>query len=145
MMIIGQMHNLHVTGMSTWCCIICTIACNGIWTMIFLIVIVNTEYHIIVLNSVFQISIVSAEYFAVWVSIRVPVALEFVCFTICRLLQLPRTGSRIFDLELHLQLGPHISVDMVKTMFFYNCSTCKQLLMILLCHQSFIVLSGNSI
>ena len=40
-------------------CIICTIACNGIRTMIFLIVIVNPEYHIIVLiarDSVLQFS-----------------------------------------------------------------------------------------
>ena len=32
-----------------------------------------------------------------------------------------------------------------QNMFFYNCYTCKQLLMILLYHQSFIVLSGNTI
>ena len=80
-MIIDQIHNLHVTGMSTWCLyylhncmlqmcvhddgIICTIACYGIRTMIFLIVTVNPEYHIIVLivrDSVFQLWIVSAEF-----------------------------------------------------------------------------------
>ena len=74
MMIILQMCNLHVTGMSTCCLyylhycmlqmwvhddgIICTIACNGIRAMIFLIVIVNPEYHIIVLiahDSVFAV------------------------------------------------------------------------------------------
>ena len=125
-------------------CIICTIACNGIITMIFLIVIVNPEYHIIVLNyrsrfGFSDINIVSVELFAVWVSICVLVAVEFVCFTICRPLQLPRTGTRIFDLELHLKLGTHISVDTVKTILFCNCYTCKQLLMILLCHQWFIV------
>ena len=47
--------------------IICTIACYGIGTIIFLIVIVNMEYHIIVLitrYSVFQISIVSTAFWS---------------------------------------------------------------------------------
>ena len=50
MMIIGQMHDFHVTGVST---------------IIFLIANVNMEYHIIVLiahDFVCQISIVSAEF-----------------------------------------------------------------------------------
>ena len=80
-MIIGQMHNFHFTGMSTWCLyylhdcmlqmrvnddgIICTIAINGIRTMTFLIVIVNPEYHIIFLivrDSVILLWSVSAEF-----------------------------------------------------------------------------------
>ena len=81
-------------------CTICTVACYGIGTIIFLIVTVNMEYHIIVLiarDFVFQTSVVaawiwfllvSAELFAVWVSIRVNISLEVVGFTICRPLQL---------------------------------------------------------
>ena len=81
-------------------CTICTIACYGIATIIFLIVTVNMEYSIIVLiarDIVFQTSIVSAwisfllvsaELFAVCVSIHVNVSLEVVGCTICRPSQL---------------------------------------------------------
>ena len=113
-----------------------TIEIYGIGTIIFLIVTVNNEYHIIVLiacDFVFQISVisiwisfllVSAELFVVWVSIHVNIALEFVGFTICHPLQLVLqaltldlywysnfrlwswTGIWIFNWDSDLHLGP---------------------------------------
>ena len=90
-----------------------------IGTIIFLIVTVNMEYHIIVLiarDFVFQTSIgsvwisfllVAAELFAILVSIHVNGSLEFVSSTICRPLQLPQQASTL-DLacDSNLRLGP---------------------------------------
>ena len=100
-------------------CTICTIASYVIGTIIFLIVTVNMEYHIIVLiarDFVFQTSIisvwilfllVSAELFAVLVSIRVNGVLEFVSFTICLPLELPQQASTLdLDCDSNLRLGP---------------------------------------
>ena len=55
--------------------------------------------------------------------------------------------SCLLDLnwDLHLPLGTHISVDMVITMFFYNRQTRKQLIIIVLYHQSFIVFINNKL
>ena len=89
------------------------IACYGIGTIIFLIVTVSMEYHIIVLitcNFVFQRSIVSvwisfllvsAVLFAVWVSIRVYRSLEVVGVTICHPFAI---SAASFELALGLLL-----------------------------------------
>ena len=113
--------------------IMCTIACYGMCTIIFLIVTVNMAYHIIVLislNFVFQRSIISVwisfllisvELFAVWVSIHVYRSLEVVSFTICHPFAI---AAASFDLVLGLRLesspGSHISAEVV---MFYNCQT----------------------
>ena len=66
---------------------------------------------------------ISAEFFANWVSIRVHISLAFVgfinmhSFTIC--------GS-----FLVLNWDPHACCG--QDMFFYNCYTCKQILVIVL-------------
>ena len=101
---------------------ICTIACYGIGTIIFLIVIVNMEYHIIVFitrDSVFQIWIVSPEIgysrfcwvnfslcFFAWVRFKV-------CWrncsslTVCSQLRYESsTCVRNMDWHSNLQLGP---------------------------------------
>ena len=126
----------QITGVSTWglytkctiCmlqvlvlndCTICTIARHGIGTIIFLIMTVNVEYHIIVRiarDFLFHTSIVSvwilfllvsAELIAVWVSILVNVSLEFVGLTICRPLQLLLQASTLdLDCDSNLRLGP---------------------------------------
>ena len=78
-MIVGQMHNSHVTAMSTWCLyylhdcmlqmwvpddgIIYSIACNGIRTVIFLIVIVNPEFHIIGLIARYSVLQFSSRFY----------------------------------------------------------------------------------
>ena len=61
------------------------------------------------------------------------------------------TGTRYLKLVLqheimtgNLDWNPHIC-RCGQNMFFYNCYIRKQLLIILLCHQSFIVLSCNTI
>ena len=130
-MIIGQMHNLHVTGMSTWylyylhdCMlqmwvhddgIICTIACYGIWKMIFLIVIVNLEDYIIVLlarNSVLQFS----SRFC-WVILQF--AFEVEDFTICHPFQLQLQASTLYlDGGSNLHRGP---TYLYRWSGFYNC------------------------
>ena len=131
---------LHVTDVSTWelytkcmvcmlqvgvhCAgIICTIGCYGIGT-IFRIVIVNMEYYIIVFivrDSVFQIWILSAELNSgCFFTFNGEFDLENWPFST----DLLATSVWIFNLNseletctgnLDLQLGTHISVDMVKT------------------------------
>ena len=133
---------LHLTGVSTWWLYHLHFACYGIGTIIFLIVTVNREYPIIVLiarDFVFQTFIVSAwiwfllvsaELFAVWVSIHVNVSLEVVCFTICCPLQLSDCSS-IFALYPH-----NLSIWLC----FYTCQTHTLLLNNVLYHtQSFSV------
>ena len=155
------MHDLHVTVSafindmvaSAWSCtmcsfcmlrlvhddFICTIACYGIGTIIFLIVTVNMEYHIIVLNYRFRPGFLDIESFCciwfisfllfiavvffAWVQFMVSLGLENVQFFNCPI----AISIRLFDLDLEFNwdsdlqpglgssLGTHISVDMVKT------------------------------
>ena len=130
---------------------ICIIACFKIGAIIFLIVTVNMEYHFILLNyrSRFGFSdidsfcsnlvlFLSAEFFAVWVSIRVNVAqvcvfYNFTSFAIATDWDSNlRLGTRIFTWDPHFcRRG--------QNMFFYNCQTRKQLLIIVLYHQPLII------
>ena len=149
-MIIGQVHNLHVTCMSTWwwyylhdCMlqmwvhddgIICTIACNWVRTMIFLIVIVNPEYHIItviVRDSVFQLwvfllSAISICFFAL-MRFTVHLIWEFAVLyiTVCtQFWYKSSTVTRYLKLALELEsstVNPHICTY-GQNRFFYNCS-----------------------
>ena len=60
----------------------------------------------------------------IWVFIRVHISLDFVVLIICRPLQiLPAFSSWTLT---------HTPVDMIKTCSFYNCQTCKQILIIVL-------------
>ena len=108
---------------------ICTIAYYGTVVIIFLIVMVNMEYIILLCHSWLGFS--DFDRFS-WLLVLVS-ALWFVQFAVL--------GNCLLDLnwDLHLPLGTHTSVDMVKTMFFYNCQTRKQLIIIALYHQSSIV------
>ena len=115
-------------------CTICAIANYGIGTIIFLIVTVNLEYHIIVLIAhyfVFQTSIVSAEFdffsfllsFSVCVSLHESGSMWVWGWRMCSSLifrsrlqhksstwtQLGTwTGTRIFDWDSHICRGGHV-------------------------------------
>ena len=160
-MIIGQMHNLHVSGVSswwlshlhklhvpgvsTWCLYhFCTIACYGTVTIIFLIVTVNMEYHIIELiarDFAFQISIVSAEFgssYFCWVncSLCFYALVQFKVHWSWRICSSLTVRSRLrhesstwtpnlnLDWDSNLRLrtwtGTHISVEVVKILQLPN-------------------------
>ena len=120
---LGQMHDLHVTGVST----ICTIAGYGIGTIIFLIATVTLEYHIIVLIArdfvfrhrsflygfrffSFLLSYLQLEFLSVstyllslWVS-------KFAVLCNCRSKLRPSTwtSTRTFDWDPHICRGGHV-------------------------------------
>ena len=60
----------------------------------------------------------------IWVSIRVHISLDFVVLIICCPLQIIAVFST-WTLT-------HMPVDMIKTCSFYNCQTCKQIIIIVL-------------
>ena len=131
---------LHVTGVSTWWLYhFCTIACYGTVTIIFLIVTVNMEYHIIVLiarDFAFQISFISAEFgfsrfcwvscslcFFAWVRFKVRWSWR-ICNSLTvqsRLRHKSLTWTQNLNLDSNLQLvlesstgtGTHISVEVI--------------------------------
>ena len=127
----------------------CTIACYGTVAIIFLIVTVNMEYHIIVFyRSLFGFS--DFDRFCT------DFVYSIFCWVLCSLSFYPcQRSSCCFELynlpsfaiathwDSNLWLGiasstgnPHIC-RCGQNMFFYNCQTRKQLLIILLYHQSF--------
>ena len=136
-MIIGQIHNLHVTGISTWC--LCYLHNCMLWDWYNNINNCDCELGISYCSTYYfqlcfseinpccmdSVSFVSAGLFAVWVSIHVYRSLEAVSFTICSpfcncrctLRPCTWTAARIFAWDTSVDMV-NTSVDMVKTCSF---------------------------